>query len=110
MRGEFRNGVFVDEDAPPEQRNIQYDLDPEKMEKIWVRRNIHMIDMMMESDSISFQKRYKSRWDRLDEIEKEKNLEERKVKFRARMEEKRQRMLNNQMSKEEREEFMFRIR
>ena len=40
MRGEFRNGVFVDEDAPPEQRNIQYDLDPEKMEKIWVRRNI----------------------------------------------------------------------
>ena len=110
MRGEFRNGVFVDEDAPPEQRNIQYDLDPEKMEKIWVRRNFFMIDMMMESDRISFQKRYKSRWDRLDEIEKEKNLEERKVKFRARMEEKRQRMLNNQMSKEEREEFMFRIR
>ena len=69
-----------------------------------------MIDMLMESDRISFQKRYKSRWDRLDEIEKEKNLEERKVKFRARMEEKRQRMLNNQMSKEEREEFMFRIR
>ena len=70
----------------------------------------YMIDMLMESDRISFQKRYKSRWDRLDEIEKEKNLEERKVKFRARMEEKRQRMLNNQMSKEEREEFMFRIR
>ena len=70
----------------------------------------YMVDMMMESDSILFQKRYKSRWDRLDEIEKEKNLEERKVKFRARMEEKRQRMLNNQMSKEEREEFMFRIR
>lgn len=90
MKGEFRNGFFYDEDGPQEQRNIQYDLDPEKMEKIW--------------------KRYKSRWERLEEIEKEKNLEEKKIKFRTRMEEKRERMLNNQMSKEEREEFMFRIR
>ena len=31
-----QNGRFVDEDGPPEMRNIQYDLSPEKMEKIWV--------------------------------------------------------------------------
>ena len=37
MKGVFRNGFFHDEDGPQEQRNIQYDLDPEKMEKIWVR-------------------------------------------------------------------------
>ena len=37
-------------------------------------------------------------------------MEEKKIKFRIRMEEKRERMLNNQMSKEEKEEFMFRIR
>ena len=36
MKGEFRNGFFYDDDGPKEQRNIQYDLDPEKMEKIWV--------------------------------------------------------------------------
>ena len=36
MRGEFRNGAFVD-DEPRGFRNIQYDLDPEKMEKIWVK-------------------------------------------------------------------------
>ena len=37
MKGVFRNGFFHDEEGPQEQRNIQYDLDPEKMEKIWVR-------------------------------------------------------------------------
>ena len=37
-------------------------------------------------------------------------MEAKKIKFRIRMEEKRERMLNNQMSKEEKEEFMFRIR
>ena len=35
MKGEFRNGTFVD-DEYQEYRHIQYDLDPEKMEKIWV--------------------------------------------------------------------------
>ena len=36
MKGEFRNGTFVDDEPEREHRNIQYDLDPEKMEKIWV--------------------------------------------------------------------------
>ena len=36
MKGEFRNGRFVDEERQQEFRNIQYDLDPEKMERIWV--------------------------------------------------------------------------
>ena len=44
MKGEFRNGFFYDEDGPQEQRNIQYDLDPEKMEKIWVRREKQSVD------------------------------------------------------------------
>ena len=39
MKGEFRNGRFVDEERQQEFRNIQYDLDPEKMERIWVRIN-----------------------------------------------------------------------
>ena len=36
MRGQFRDGRFVDEESRTQHRNIQYDLDPEKMEKIWV--------------------------------------------------------------------------
>ena len=39
MKGEFRNGRFVDEERQQEFRNIQYDLDPEKMERIWVGIN-----------------------------------------------------------------------
>jgi len=89
MKGEFRNGRFVD-DSPQEFRHIHYDLDPEKMEKIW--------------------KRYKKRWDRVDEIEKEKLLLEKKLRFRQLMDEKRERMFKNLMSEEEKEEFMFRIR
>ena len=54
MKGEFRNGRFVDDEAPPEMRNIQYDLSPERMEKIW--------------------KRYKTRWDRVEEVEKWKKV------------------------------------
>merc|ERR1719225_2599623 len=54
MKGEFRNGRFVDEERQQEFRNIQYDLDPEKMERIW--------------------KRYKTRWDRLDERERKNHL------------------------------------
>jgi len=89
MKGEFRNGTFVD-DEYQEYRHIQYDLDPEKMEKIW--------------------KRYKARWERLDEIDRVKKLEEKKIVFRKRMEMKRERMLQNLMSKEEKEEFMYKIR
>ena len=36
MKGEFRNGTFVDDEQFQEFRHIQYDLDPEKMEKVWV--------------------------------------------------------------------------
>ena len=36
MKGEFRNGTFVDDEQSQEFRHIEYDLDPEKMEKIWV--------------------------------------------------------------------------
>ena len=36
MKGTFRNGTFFDDDEPPQMRDIQYDLSPEKMEKIWV--------------------------------------------------------------------------
>jgi len=89
MKGEFRNGRFVD-DSPQEFRHIHYDLDPEKMEKIW--------------------KRYKKRWDQVDEIEKEKLLLKKKLRFRQLMDEKRERMFKNLMSEEEKEEFMFRIR
>jgi len=89
MKGEFRNGRYVD-DNPQEYRHIHYDLDPEKMEKIW--------------------KRYKKRWDRVDEIEKERVMLEKKLRFRKLMDEKRERMFKNLMSNEEREEFMFRIR
>ena len=32
----------MDEEGPPEMRNIQYDLSPEKMEKIWVN-NLYLI-------------------------------------------------------------------
>lgn len=90
MKGEFRNGTFVDDEQFQEFRHIQYDLDPEKMEKVW--------------------KRYKARWERLDEIDRVKKLEERKIEFRKRMEMKRERMLQNLMSKEEKEEFMYKIR
>ena len=52
MKGEFRNGFFYDEDGPKEQRNIQYDLDPVKMEKIWVReKSIPIIDVCKKCDA-----------------------------------------------------------
>ena len=40
MKGVFKDGRFVDNEEPPQMRNIEYDLSPEKMEKIWVRRKI----------------------------------------------------------------------
>jgi curved DNA-binding protein CbpA len=36
MRGHFRNDQFVDEDRPPEMREIRYDLSQERMERVWV--------------------------------------------------------------------------
>ena len=36
MKGVFKDGRFVDDDEPPQMRNIEYDLSPERMEKIWV--------------------------------------------------------------------------
>ena len=90
MKGEFRNGRFVDDEAVPEMRNIEYDLSPEKMEKIW--------------------KRYKVRWERIDEIEKLEELEKKKIEFRKRFDIKREKMIQNKMSKEEKAEFMHKIR
>ena len=37
MKGVFKDGRFVDDEEPPQMRNIEYNLSPEKMEKIWVR-------------------------------------------------------------------------
>ena len=90
MKGEFRKGRFVDDEAPPEMRNIQYDLSPERMEKIW--------------------KRYKTRWDRVEEVEKWRKLEEKKIEFRKRIDQKREKMNQNKMTKEEKAEFMHKIR
>ena len=90
MKGEFRNGRFVDDEAAPEMRNMEYDLSPEKMEKIW--------------------KRYKVRWERVDEIEKLEKLEKKKIEFRKRFDIKREKMIQNKMSKEEKAEFMHKIR
>ena len=50
------------------------------------------------------------RWDRLDEVEREKTLLQKKIEFRRRMDLKREKMYKNLMSKEEKEEFMYRIR
>lgn len=90
MKGEFRNGRFVDDEATPEMRNIEYDLSPERMEKIW--------------------KRYKTRWERVDEIKKWEEIEEKKIEFRRKFDLKREKMIQNKMSKEEKEEFMYKIR
>ena len=90
MKGEFRNGRFVDDEAPPVMRNIQYDLSPERMEKVW--------------------KRYKTRWERVEEVEKWKKLEEKKIEFRKRIDRKREEMNQNKMTKEEKAEFMHKIR
>jgi len=39
MKGVFRDGKFVDDEPPPQMRNIEYDLSPERMEKLWVGMN-----------------------------------------------------------------------
>ena len=78
----------MDEDPIPQMRNIQYDLSPERMERVWAR--------------------YKSRWERVEEVERERELERRKEEFRRRVDEKRERM--GSMSVEEREDFLFKLR
>jgi len=88
MKGSFQNGRFVDDEAPPEMRNIQYDLSQEKMEKIWAR--------------------YKERWDKTEEIERMRELDERKAQFRKKLDERRANIQN--MSPQERENFLFQMR
>ena len=78
----------MDEEPTPKMRNIQYDLSPERMERVWAR--------------------YKSRWERVEEVERERELERRKEEFRRRVDEKRERM--GSMSVEEREDFLFKLR
>jgi len=88
MKGVFRDGKFVDDEETPQMRNIEYDLSPEKMEKIWAR--------------------YKSRWDRVDEVEKMEKLKKKKEEFRRRVDLKREKM--NQMTEDEKEDFLFKLR
>merc|ERR1719315_879645 len=86
MKGVFRDGRFVDDEEPPQMRNIEYDLSPEKMEKIWAR--------------------YKSRWDRVDEVEKMEKLKKKKEEFRRRVDLKREKM---EKLKKKKEEFRRRV-
>merc|ERR1712226_578998 len=88
MKGEFRNGEFVDHEQTPQMRNIQYDLSPERMERVWAR--------------------YKSRWDRVEEVERLRDLEKKKEEFRRRVDEKRSRM--HQMTEDEKDDFLFKLR
>ena len=53
MKGEFRNGRFVDEERQQEFRNIQYDLDPEKMERIWVRISLNSLSVVLNISQLS---------------------------------------------------------
>jgi hypothetical protein len=48
-----RDGRFVDDEIPQEMRNIQYDLSPERMEKVWVCKN-HLDNLCQESESRLF--------------------------------------------------------
>jgi len=88
MKGVFRDGKFVDDEPPPQMRNIEYDLSPERMEKLWGR--------------------YKARWDRFDEVERVRELEKKKVEFRRRVDLKREKM--DQMSEDEKADFLYKLR
>jgi len=81
-------GQFVDDYDPPVMREIQYDLSPEKMQKVW--------------------ERYKERWDKIDEIERIRELKKKKLEFRKNVDERRANMKN--MSPAEREDFLFKLR
>jgi hypothetical protein len=69
-------------------RNIEYDLSPERMERVW--------------------RRYRARWERTEEVEREERLQERKEEFRRRVDAKRERIAD--MTEEEREDFLFKLR
>merc|ERR1711936_1522669 len=63
-------------------RNIEYDLSPEKMEKIWAR--------------------YKTRWERVEEVERMEQLEKKKAEFRKRVDRKREKKKKRKADDEER--------
>merc|ERR1712130_626518 len=69
-------------------RNIEYDLSPERMERVWAR--------------------YRSRWEKIEEVERSRELERKREEFRRKIDEKRARM--GQMTDEEREDFLFKLR
>jgi hypothetical protein len=54
------------------------------------------------------QARYRERWNRADELQRLQQLEQRKAEFRRRVEERRQNMAN--MTPDEKEEFLFKLR
>ena len=39
-KGSFVNGQWVDDEPTPQMRNIEYDLSPERMERVWARCSI----------------------------------------------------------------------
>merc|ERR1712226_603636 len=88
MKGEFRNGEFVDHEQTPQMRNIEYDLSPERMERVWAR--------------------YRSRWEKIEEVERIRDLDRKREEFRRKIDEKRARMA--QMTEAERDEFLFKLR
>jgi len=87
-KGSFVNGQWVDDEPTPQMRNIEYDLSPERMERVWAR--------------------YRSRWEKIEEVERSRELERKREEFRRKIDEKRARMA--QMTEAEREDFLFKLR
>jgi len=87
-KGSFVNGQWVDDEPTPQMRNIEYDLSPERMERVWAR--------------------YRSRWEKIEEVERSRELERKREEFRRKIDEKRARM--DQMTEAEREDFLFKLR
>jgi hypothetical protein len=54
------------------------------------------------------QARYRERWNRTDELQRLQQLEQRKAEFRRKVEERRENMAN--MTPDEKEEFLFKLR
>ena len=52
--------------------------------------------------------RYKTRWERVEEVERMEQLEKKKAEFRKRVDLKREKMKH--MTEDEKEEFLFRLR
>merc|ERR1712013_968810 len=87
-KGSFVNGQWVDDEPAPQMKNIEYDLSPERMERVWAR--------------------YRSRWEKIEEVERMRDLERKRNEFRRKIDEKRARM--DQMTEAERDEFLFKLR